>query len=438
MSNMNHTEPHKVPRNLERRVDRISNLPDCIIDKILSHLSIRDAIRTSVLSKKWRYKWVTLPSLVFDNQPALISTEDLNLMKNKLVNIIDHVLLLHTGPIEKFKLSIRDLKGCSDIDRWILFLSRGCVEELSLEIWEHPQYKLPSSIYSCHKLIHLEIFNCLLKPPPNFNGFTSLKSLNLQHIIMDQLAFEHMIVACPLLERLILMNCDGFTLLNIRAPNLLFFDVEGYFEEVSFRDTFHLAVVSICLYVENGTERKLGFSSTGNLIKFFACLPHIQRLVVKYFFLKYLAAGAIPGKLPKPCVDLSFLSIHINLNDLGENLAALCLLRSSPNLQELEVLACGDEEEQSTVTLDPNTADNLLTLPFTRLRLIKIVGISGTRQELDFVSSLLANAPVLEKMTVELEPESMDCERELLKELLRFRRASTFAEIICYNIKSFS
>ncbi|CAA0831602.1 F-box/FBD/LRR-repeat protein [Striga hermonthica] len=426
MSNMKHREPPEVPCNLKIDVDRISNLPGHIIDKILSHLPIRDAVRTSVLSKKWRYKWVTLPSLVFDNQPALISTHDSNLVKNKLVSIVDHVLLLHTGPKEKFKLSIRDLQGVSDIDRWILFLSRGSVKELILEIWKGHRYKLPSSIYSCQNLIHLELFNCLLKPPLTFNGFRNLKSLDLQHITMDQVAFEHMVLSCPLLERLTLMNFDGFALLNIRAPNLLFFDVGGVFEEVSFQDTFNLSVVSIGLYAKTGVERKVAFGSSGNLIKFFACLPHIQRLEVQSFFLKYLAAGAIPGKLPKPCADLSFLSLRINFNDMEENLAALCLLRSSPNLHELEVLARA--EEQASVGTNANIADNYHSFPFNRLRIIKIIGIFGTRQELDFISFMLANAPVLEKMTV--KPGSIDSGWELVKELLRFRRASTFAEIV--------
>lgn len=279
-------EPPEVPCNLKIEGDRISNLPGHIIDKILSHLSLRDAVRTSVLSSKWRYKWVTLPYLVFDNQSVLVSTQDQTFVKNKLVSIVDHVLLLHTGPVHKFKLSHRDLQGVSDIDRWILFLSRGSVKEFILEIWKGHRYKLPSSIYSCQKLIHLELFNCLLKPPSNFNGFKSLKSLDLQHITMDQLAFEQMISSCPLLERLTLMNFDGFTVLNIHAPNLLFFDVGGVFEDVSFQDTFHLAVVSIGLYVNTGIERNLAFGSTGNMIKFFACLPHIQRLEVQSFFLK--------------------------------------------------------------------------------------------------------------------------------------------------------
>lgn len=264
------------------------------MDKILSHLSLRDAVQTSVLSTKWRYRWAALPYLVFDNQSVLVSAQDHTLVKNKLVNIVDHVLLLHTGPIHKFKLSHRDLQGVTDIDRWILFLSRGSLKEFILEIWKGHRYRLPSSVYLFQNLIHLELFNCLLKPPSNFNGFKNLKSLDLQHITMDQLAFEYMISSCPLLERLTLMNFEGFSLLNIHAPNLLFFDVGGVFEDVSFKDTFHLAVVSIGLYVNIYSAKNVSFGSTGNLIKFFARLPHIQRLEVQSFFLKVCFTQSLP------------------------------------------------------------------------------------------------------------------------------------------------
>jgi hypothetical protein len=57
-----------------------------------------------------------------------------------------------------------------------------------------------------------------------------------------------------------------------------------------------------------------------------------------FFFLQYLAVGIVPEKLPTPCVHLNCLSIRINFNDVEEVLTALCLLRSSPNLKELEVL----------------------------------------------------------------------------------------------------
>lgn len=64
--------------------------------------------------------------------------------------------------------------------------------------------------------------------------------------------------------------------------------------------------------------------------------------------------------------------------------------------------------------------------------MVKIAGISGLRQELNFIKFLLLNSPVLEKMTV--KPASVDggweLLKELMKELLRFRRASVRAQIL--------
>lgn len=85
-------------------------------------------------------------------------------------------------------------------------------------------------------------------------------------------------------------------------------------------------------------------------------------------------------------------------------------------------------EEQATARTSGNIMEDFQSFPFNQLRLIKIVGISGVTQELSFISFLLANSPVLERMTV--KPASVDSGWDLVKELLRFRRASVFAEII--------
>lgn len=301
------------------------------------------------------------------------------------------------------------------------------MKEFVLEIWKGHRYKLHSSIYLCQKLIHLELFNCLLKPPLKFSGFKSLKSLDLQHITMEQDSFEHLVSSCHLLERLTLMNFEGFSDLKIHAPNLLFFDVGGVFEDINFMDTFNLAIVSIGLYVNPGFDKNLTLGSAGNLVKFFAHLPRLQRLEVQSFFLKYLADGKVPGKLPKPCDELSFLSMRINFNHLDECLAALCLLRSSPNLQELEMLARTEEQSTSRTVADV-MEENYQNCMFNQLRNVKIAGISGLKQELNFINFLLANSPVLERMTV--KPASVDGAWEMLKELLRFRRASVQAEVV--------
>ncbi|XP_028757694.1 F-box/FBD/LRR-repeat protein At1g13570 isoform X1 [Neltuma alba] len=425
---MKRREQRQPPCLTDVESDRLSCLPGHVIDQILSHLSIREAVRTSVLSSKWRYKWSTLPTLVFDNHCLPISSQDHSIIKNKLVRIIDHVLLLHSGAINKFKLSHRDLIGVTDIDRWTLHLTRRSIKELVLEIWKGHRYKIPSCLFTCQSLIHLELFNCWLKPPSTFIGFRNLKSLDLQHVTMDQDVFENMVSNCLLLERLTLMNFDGFTHLNIDAPNLQFFDIGGKFEDVRFENTFHLAVVSIGLYLNLENEKNRWQGSSSNLLKFFVHLPHVRRLEVQSYFLKYLAVGVVPLKLPRPCVDLTYLSIRINFNDSKEISAALCLLRSSPNLQELEVLARTEEQQTTLGTQAYCWEDDYWNCPVMQLQFVRIDGISGIKPELDFISFLLLYSPVLERMTV--KPASSNGESELMKELLRFRRASERAEII--------
>ncbi|CAL2233402.1 unnamed protein product [Prunus armeniaca] len=414
-------QPLKSPCKPQMELDRISNLPCHVAERILSCLPIREAVRTSVLSSKWRYKWAMVAHLVFDNH--CLSAQN----RTTFVNIVDHVLLLHIGPIHKFKLSNRDFLATSDIDRWILHLSRSSIKEFILEIWKGNRYKMHSSVFSCQDMTHLELFNCLLRPPPTFKGFSRLKSLDLQHVTLAQDVFDNMVVRCPLLEKLTVMNFDGFTLLNIDAPNLQFFDVGGVFEDVNFKNTLNLAVVSIGLYEHVCNYQRRGPpGSSSHLLKFFAHLPRIQRLEIQSYFLKYLAIGTLPGKLPKPCLVLNYLSIRISFTDSDEISTAVCLLRSSPALQELEILV-RPEDTTCAGTVNFQLDDNW-NGPIARLRRVKINGIAGTKPELEFIRLLLLGSPALEKMTV--KPASVTCGWEIVKKLLQYRRASVCAEII--------
>jgi hypothetical protein len=127
---------------MEMELDRVSNLPSDVTEKILSHLPIRDAVRTSVLSSKWRYKSAMLPHLVFD----CTCTPTANY---KVENIVDHVLLSHIGSIHKFKLA-QGVLSFRDIDRWIVHLSRNSVKEFILLNGQYDDpYLMPSFMYVC-------------------------------------------------------------------------------------------------------------------------------------------------------------------------------------------------------------------------------------------------------------------------------------------------
>ncbi|XP_024631059.1 F-box/FBD/LRR-repeat protein At1g13570 isoform X3 [Medicago truncatula] len=146
------------------------------------------------------------------------------------------------------------------------------------------------------------------------------------------------------------------------------------------------------------------------------------------FNFMYLAADDVPVKLPAPCISLCELSLCINFNDLKEISAALCLLRSSPNLKKLEIFARIEEE---TVLLTPTSYcwEDIFSGPAMPIQVqhVTIDGISGIRSELDFIRFLLRYSPVLEKMIVK---HVVNVQPELITELLRFKRASDEAEVI--------
>ncbi|CAJ2635381.1 unnamed protein product [Trifolium pratense] len=246
------------------------------------------------------------------------------------------------------------------------------------------RYKIPQCLFACQSLDRLQLYSCWLKLPTTFEGLGNLTTLDLDHVTITQDDLEKLISGCPLLQTLVLMDIDNVTQINVHAPNLKVFDVLGKFEDISFNNTFQLE--------------------------------------------KYLAAGVVPIKLPTPWIYLNDLFLCINFNDLKEISAALCLLRSSPNLRKLKISA-RIEEETDLLTPTCYPWEDIFSSPAMpiQVRHVTIGGISGNTSELDFIKSLLLHSPVLEKMTV--NPVG-DISPELTRALIRFKRASGEAEVI--------
>ncbi|KAK3425431.1 hypothetical protein EUGRSUZ_A00478 [Eucalyptus grandis] len=225
-------------------LDKISQLPRHIMDQILSRLPIEDAMRTSIFVKK--------------------------------VEIIDKVLLLHTGPIQKFMLSHEEFCALSDIDHWILHLSRGSVKEIVLDIWKGQYYKIPTSLFNCQNLIHLGLYRCLVKISSRFAGLKNLESLDLRHIEL---------------------NLEGIKHINIRAGNLEWLDVGEAFQDVAF--------------------------SVMNSLK----------------SVTYSAVGDVLQTPPNELVHMNYLCSCIDLNSVKDILTIMCLIRCSPQLKHLDFRA---------------------------------------------------------------------------------------------------
>ncbi|XP_010255203.1 PREDICTED: uncharacterized protein LOC104595952 [Nelumbo nucifera] len=171
------------------------------------------------------------------------------------------------------------------------------------------------------------------------------------------------------------------------------------------------------------------------LDKLFGRLFKLKILIICYSFLKFLAVGDVPVKLTNTLDCLKYISLTINLDDSKQILAALCLFRSSPHLQEIEVTA--DSDKASALIHQANFWEaNQLPLReiiFRRLRKMKLIEFKGVAHEMGFIQFVLENATVLDKLSIKRGKGFQFKELEqlpVLKKMIQFRRASSNAKVI--------
>ncbi|KAJ4960710.1 hypothetical protein NE237_020620 [Protea cynaroides] len=415
--------------------DIISNMPPNIIENVLSRLPIKEAVRTCILSKKWRYNWITLPELIFDFtlRNAMRNRNDDNIVK-----FIDDVLSLHRGPICKFKLSGNlCIRNTGYIDRWILCLSRNDIQELVL----CPQpllrdHELPSCLYSCELLTHLQLSYCTLKRPPLFASFNFLKSLLLYKVQFVGFTYENLVSRCPILERLKIEGLTGYTDFVIYAPKLKSLVVNGFYEvtqNICLKNTPLLAYVSLNLHCYGLNSKRFNHreGEISHLIKVFGCLDGVEKLAVRGNFLKYFVVDFVPTKLPNTYYHMKTLELQICFNDVLMVSMALCLIRSAPNLEELKIDAIPHTNNQPRFPKIGDGPEFFLN----QLRNVKINSFRGWRRQLEFVEFLLSITPVLWKMSIYSYKDPTITNgnpmngAKMLEVLMRFPRVSPEAKI---------
>lgn len=187
--------------------DRITTLPSGVIGHILTCLPFNEAVRTSILSREWRYKWTNIPHVVFDRtlQQQLSENHDLE-------SVVDHTLLKHDGGIIKFTLKLSDDK-IYPINVWLLLLLLNPIEILELEFSALcPLRLLPDDLFRLRHLKHLYIKFGKIKLPSSYEGFSRIARLKLINVKIELGELVTLLSKCPKLEsvELELFQLDGW------------------------------------------------------------------------------------------------------------------------------------------------------------------------------------------------------------------------------------
>lgn len=331
--------------------DRLSTLDNTLISShILSKLSLREAIRCSLLSRRWRWLWTLLPILKFSDDCFTEET---------IVNI----LFFHSAELESLKI----LGFYSDkmLWKWINSASLKRVKQISLKV-----KNLPTSLFYCDCTTSLKL-SCLkyTQPlkftplPPHFSGFKYLITCSLIGVSTNDDILEQLVAKCPLIESLRIEYCTGLRDLKMCAVNLRFLGFEGNYtaESVtvdspklvdvgvlncSYRLDMKLNSCAALHFYTNNDFALWCISATDSLrkIKLFGSSMLVISLTAlnSFHYLEELIIESMDKVAGSDAANLilrldNLKKVHVRVSRFnGDEIALLgCLLRSAPSLQTM-------------------------------------------------------------------------------------------------------
>ncbi|PRQ30793.1 putative F-box domain, leucine-rich repeat domain, L domain-containing protein [Rosa chinensis] len=160
--------------------DRISALPDAILCHILSYFEPeyrKCAVRTCILSKRWKNIWPYVLNLYLNYEDFSSSAD--------FIAFVDRALLIRDSlSIQKFHLHCNSCQAedFPRIDSWIRSAIRCKVIELYLSVDSDREdmFELPESLLTCETLMVWKLWSNYIIKIPKAGCYPSLKSLDVE------------------------------------------------------------------------------------------------------------------------------------------------------------------------------------------------------------------------------------------------------------------
>ncbi|KAL0710317.1 hypothetical protein Bca4012_017295 [Brassica carinata] len=460
---------------LNNELDRISQLPDPLICQVLYHLPTKDAVRTSVLSTRWRTLWLWVPRLElnyrdFQKKDPLDRITDLwhgiprlglnyraLQQKDALVNFGDRFFGSdRVSGIDKLELDVESNEGMdsnegvgyydSYVTPWIDAAVKRKIQHLDVRTDPDDSNRygpfnayfhgMPPSLYTSETLVSLKLDGVFLRD----SEFISLPSLKILHLMSmmnpREATFERLISSSPVLEELEVNNSlnddvkvfrvisrslkrlsiqERMSEVVIDAPRLVHLSIDsslsGSYAITSTMDTNVKLVIQHGSYFGDFDETSI----LSNIERFRSCLSGTS----KVRDMTILGGGGFTGY---SC--LRWLPT---------------ILESFPNLKSLTLECDTDRERSRELELEDMDEINISYVPECLLSSLEFVDFNvpllSVVGEMNILRYILENSAILKKLTLHLHK---DCSTkdELVKKLLEIPRGSTKCEVVFFDWKA--
>ncbi|KAF7835130.1 F-box protein [Senna tora] len=420
-----------------KKPDRLSNLPNELLSLIISKLPIDEAIRTTVLSHRWKGLWRYTRHLEIDvnrmimplsqkNNP--LDARDLGSalgqeMNKKLASFGLMVLLLlarHKGDLDScsfihFPYSI----ACDEVTSWVKYLMKNkkelkkmsleceffdirrnresVVDELTAkENLNRPHFA--AGVFS--GLNSLQFVNYSLGSSSPFEGCNKdLKTLVLKFVWVVDETLDEILKNCEGLESFSLLESLGFKKLQIKNPNLKFLQLQSLqardivisceklevlcLDSLTYPNRFKIYSPRLKVF------QSYNYSILGDML----ATDEGKNLLFTDNLLQSYIEFWDPLK-SNIFLTLRKLSLDMNLNDLFESRSLLSFLKLCTRVETLEITLPVLQRRGLIRGHFWGYKDGCECVCY-KMKWVKLRGFKGHREEVEFLKYLITNGKKL-------------------------------------------
>ncbi|KAJ1691665.1 hypothetical protein LUZ63_015820 [Rhynchospora breviuscula] len=423
-----------------RGEDRISNLPNEILHSILCLMTLKYAIRTSTLSKRWRHLWQI--NLISSTSLQLGEDFSCNQSPKQFVATLDRYLQFHGDRIlDKFGILFSPFDVFfPNLENWVATVLAKGVKNLEIDLSQgvlnspHDSYiddrmsfQIPNSLFNFNSLTHLSLSRCNFLVPLDLANFAGLSSLSLDNVnLLTDAMLTNILQYCVSLESICLKRCEildtvKFVGDELKLQKLVMVDCLNVFDIEISAPKLESFVYYGCIsfWHDFGNVSKVNdayiCADTGGevyAVQFFTILSdlsHVKVLTICSMGLLHLISGEHEYYEDNLLLGLHNLQeLQLVLDSINEEqiycIVSFFRLWPSPFLEKLFLQLTSNYYNES---ISWSAEEMIPDIIFPNLKFIKITNFGGSSLELKLVKFFLERAIVLESIFILLNQSNI-------------------------------
>ncbi|CAN1176647.1 Putative F-box/LRR-repeat protein At5g38386 [Linum perenne] len=370
----------------EEELDYSSRLPDELIFRVLSNLTFKEVVRTSVISKRWINLWKST-NLVLDfdavkELKAISPISDIKVIKRAMVEKRQWFKDWVSGVVSQLEQHSNNKGSSSKVTKFrvVCSLTNSCNSKGDIDRWL--EFALSNRLESLHL---------------DFRGFTG-----------DEIV-EHMVANCPLLEELVLKHTTSLNKLRVvGSPHsplpLRHLEIKRCFRlefvEIAYTPSLVRLIYDTCLVADfrlnecsSLVDLTLECSPEDAIAKFkslSSCASQLRFLLLK-----------ISSWMSLPLLDLVEYTclerLTIQTRGVGSDsiLGVISLINQCPRLHTLQVFFHSFDLNYRRPEID------MVKTTRESIKVVEIVGFSGYTREVNFVNYVMDYFVGLERIVID-------------------------------------